>query len=256
MLDHLSYSSISTYLMCPRAWRYRYIDQVTVPTGTALVFGKAFHETVEAHVAGSTTGDALVNRWAEHWETARAGAGEIAWGEETPESLYNLGLTLLSNADVQQMVNALTPLREDDTVHIEDYIELRVPGVPIPIIGYIDIITADGVPGDFKTSSRRWYANRAESELQPAFYLAALNQNGYLRNPERKFRHYVFVKTQTPQAQVLETTRTAGDLLFVQALARNVWDAIQQAAFPMNPTTWKCSPKWCEYWGLCRGRYT
>ena len=49
-LDHLSYSSISTWLMCPRSWKYRYLDRVPVPTSPALMFGSAFHNTVEEYL--------------------------------------------------------------------------------------------------------------------------------------------------------------------------------------------------------------
>jgi hypothetical protein len=33
------------------------------------------------------------------------------------------------------------------------------------------------------------------------------------------------------------------------------WRGIEAGVYPMNPSTWKCSPKYCEYWPLCRGRY-
>ncbi len=51
-LDHLSYSSVCTYLMCGQCWKKRYVDKIPAPTSPSLVFGGAFHETVEAYVAG------------------------------------------------------------------------------------------------------------------------------------------------------------------------------------------------------------
>lgn len=264
-LDHLSYSSISAYQMCPRSWFYRYVEKTPVKTSTALVFGSAFHDAIEDYVRQRAIGTHAEDKapekplaacWEQAWsaQIERNGADNIDWGEDTPEALSNQGLAMLSAEEVIQTLNGLAPLVDDD-IHIEDRITLTVPGVPIPIIGYIDIITSDGVPGDFKTSSRKWYSDRADGEMQPVFYLAALNQAGYTRNPERRFRHYVFVKTKTPQMQVIETTRTAGELLWLLDMVRSVWDGIAAEVYPMNPTSWKCSPKWCEYWGMCRGKY-
>lgn len=255
MLNHLSYSSISTYLMCPRSWRFHYIERVEVPTATALVFGSAMHHTIEEHIKTHTATDRvpLVERWSWNWQAQLESNPQIAWGDDTPEGLSNEGVRILSDPDIAGLVDALQPLI-DDKVHIEDYVELRVPGVPISIIGYIDIIEADGVPGDFKTSSKSWNHDRAQGEMQPAFYLAALNQNGYSLNPDLRFRHYIFVKTKTPKVQVIETQRTAGELLWLTKLIREVYEGINAQVFPPNPLTWKCSERWCEYWGMCRGK--
>lgn len=257
-IDHLSYSSIHTYQMCPRSWRYRYLDQVPTKTAAALTFGSAFHNAIEAYLREEPDNrKAPARYWSEHWTAAveKDGLENIDWRDETPESMENLGISMFASTDVQETLMEIEPLRDEARVHIEDYITLAVPGVPIPIVGYIDIITADGVPGDFKTSSRRWWSNRAEQEMQPVFYLAALNQNGYDLNPDGLFRHYVFTKTKSPTAQVLESSRGSGDLLWLLDMIESTWNAIKKGAFPMNPDTWKCSEKWCEFWPICRGRY-
>ena len=45
--EHLSYSSISTYLMCPKSWEYRYLIKPDAPTSANLIFGSAFHNAIE-----------------------------------------------------------------------------------------------------------------------------------------------------------------------------------------------------------------
>ena len=253
-LDHLSYSSISTYQMCPRSWRLHYIDKVPTLTAAALVFGSAFHNCIEAYLKGGGSPEEL---WPHRWnaQIEQNNADNIEWADETPESLFNLGLSMLTAKEVIEPLSTIRAMVSDDGPAIERYITLSVPGVPIPVVGYIDIITEDGVPGDFKTSSRRWSDSRGADEMQPVFYLAALNQAGYDRNPERHFRYYVFTKTRKPELQIIETTRTAGELLWLLDMIRSVWESIDAGAFPMNPGSWKCSPKWCGYWSVCRGRY-
>jgi len=257
MIDHLSYSSISTYLMCPRSWRFRYLDKVEAPTSPALIFGSAFHEAIEGHIADRHTapGISLIDRWETAWSTQLESKGNnVAWGKDSTESLHDLGHAMLSDPGVQGVIEAIRPVMHKGQALIEEKVELRVPGVPMPVIGYVDVIEEGGVPADFKTSARSWSQNRAHEELQATFYLAALNQMQTPLNLDMRFRYYVFVKNaRRPQVEIRDTQRTAADLFWLFGLIRDVWGSIEAGAFPPNPNTWKCSPKWCEYWEVCRG---
>jgi len=253
-IDHLSYSSISTYQMCPRSWRFHYLDKVQTPTSPALIFGSAFHDTVEDYIKTGFAGSAeepLINHWQRNW-TAQLEDRDVCWDGDTPEEMCNLGVRMFSDPDTIALVDALQPMVLEEQVQIERYIELQVPGVPIPIVGYIDLIEADGIPADFKTSGRSWNQDQADGELQPVFYLAAQNQAGYTLNCGL-FRHYVFVKTKKPQIQIWESYRTIGQMFWLFGLIKETWEAISAGAFPPNTTTFKCSPRYCEYWGICRG---
>jgi len=258
-VSSLSYSSVSAYLICGRYWKYRYLDKVSATVAPALVFGSAFHNTVEAYirnVAQSGQSAGLVEIWEDEWPAVLEKEGDrIAWADGSPDALLAEGTRILQALEVVQVVDAVTPLVDPDgRVHIEDFVKMEIPGVPVPIVGYIDIIDSDGVPGDFKTASRRWSEKNALNELQPLFYLAALEQVGHRSNPEMRFRHYVFAKTDPAEAQVIETRRTRGELQFLFDLIREVWKGIAARVFPPNPRTWKCSPEYCEYWGICRGK--
>ena len=267
-LDHLSYSSISTWQMCGASWKFRYIDKPAGLTSTALVFGSAFHNAVENFLARQVEGSekvSLLDCWHEAWKNEstrmdpetdeRKPREDVNWDLETPESLCNEGVRILGHPDIQQGILSIKPLiRADFSPAIETKIELKVPGVPIPIIGYIDIIAADCVPGDFKTSSRSWSADKAEDEIQTLFYLAALNQAGF-EVKDWRFRHYIFVKTKTPQFQVFEHRHNPTQLMWLFKMIGEVWRAIEAGVYPPNPGSWKCSPKYCEYWALCRGKY-
>jgi len=254
MVDHLSYSSTQTYLSCPRSWRFHYLDQIETPKSAALVFGSAFHNTIEERVKTTSQGDmlSLVERWQQHWTAQLKQTGEISWDGDTPEAMCNLGVRMLSDSDIAALINSLKPALEGEKPQIELSVTLIVPGVPIPVIGFVDMIEQDGVPCDFKTSARSWSQERAQTDMQPAFYLAALNQMGY-RDPELRFRHYVFLKTKKPQVQIWETQRTWRDMFYVFELVSGVWKAIESGVFIPHPGGWKCSEKYCEYWGICRG---
>ena len=56
-LNHLSYSSISTYLLCGNAWRLRYLERVAAPVSVALPMGSAFHGVIEFYIKAETEPD-------------------------------------------------------------------------------------------------------------------------------------------------------------------------------------------------------
>ncbi len=248
MVEHLSYSSISMYLDCPEAWRRKYIAGEPTRKTSALAFGSAFHGTVERMIQ-NTQYD-----WMGIWKEEFGKAFEDVTLEdgETVEQHYNEGLRILSNNDVQSVITAIKPHFDKSGAMIERKVELRVPGVP-PVIGYIDIILDDGTPADFKTSARPWTQDQANNSLQTLFYIAALNQAGMEVN--WRFKHFVFVKTKVPKVQILEHSHKPGELFFLFETIKRVWQGIEKEFYPLNPTTWRCSEKYCDFYANCKGRY-
>lgn len=251
MIEHLSYSAISLYLSCPENFRRKYIERQPTIATPALVFGSAFHNTVEQYL--TQRNEPLTDIWSRRWAHQVESELDCDWGAETPEQYHNDGIRLLSSPDVVKMIDGIRLKTDDNGPMVERKLELRVPGVPIPVIGYMDIMTADGIPGDFKTSAYQWSQDKAREELQPTFYLAALNQAGYTV-PGLRFRHYVVTKAKQPKAQVLEHQRTWDEILWLYELIQRVWNAIEKEVYPLNPSSWLCSPKYCSFWSDCRGR--
>lgn len=256
-IQYLSYSSINLYLTCGEAWRRKYIAKEPQVSTPSLVVGSAIHNTIEDYIKVKTTegiAAPLVDLWSGyHWAKALEAQPDVEWGADLPEQHYNEGLRLLANPELQQMVNRLTPKQDESGLWIERKVELRVPGVPIPIIGYIDIVTNDGVPGDFKTSAQMWTQDEARDELQPLFYLAALNQLGHTV-PGLRFRHYVMTKAKQPKVQMLETQHTWDSIFWLYDLITHVWEAIENEVYVPNPHAWLCGPKYCAAWSKCRGK--
>lgn len=250
MIDHLSYSSISLYLDCPEAWRRRYIAKEPSAPTPALAFGSAFHGAVEAQL---TTGQKAVDAWPAAWAAALE-RDAVDWGFDTPETHFNEGIRLLSNGGVAQAIDGLAARADETGPMVERKVSLSVPGVPVPIIGYIDFIAREGIPCDLKTASRAWTEAKATDSLQGLFYLAALNQAGMNFHGWR-FRHVVFVKTKEPKVQVLENVHKPAELFFLFRVVSEVWKGIEREVFPLNPGSWKCGPQYCDYWANCRGRY-
>jgi len=251
-LEHLSYSSINSYLLCGHAWRLRYVDRVETPILPALLVGSAFHDAIESYISGQIPD--LENAFEQSWGKQLERGQTVAWDAETPESYKSDGLRLVRAKPVKALADTLRQNFDPETCYIEKRVELKVPGVPVPVVGYIDIITHDGIPGDFKTAVRMWSDSKSGGELQPLFYLAALSQEGQ-RVPGWTFRHYVISKGQYPDAKTFEVQHKPGELFWLFEMLKAAWQGIEANIFPMNPSAWKCSQQYCEYWSMCRGKW-
>ena len=249
-INHLSYSSITVYLDCPENWRRKYIAKEPTQSSPALVFGSAFHGTIEKLVVNPDLEP--LSMWGEAWGKALEGQ-QVFWGSDTPDEIYNDGVRMFSDRALLEEVYKIKPGKDESGPKIERKVELRVPGVPVPVIGYIDVILEDGTPADFKTSARSWSDDKAQDSLQSLFYLAALNQSGV--NINWKFQHIIFVKTKVPKVQIIEHSHKPGELFFLFEIIKRVWEGITRNVYPLNPTTWKCNPKYCDFYADCRGKY-
>lgn len=249
-LQHLSYSSITMFLDCPEAWYRKYIAKEPTFSNPNLIFGSAFHGTIEDHLAGK--GD-LLSLWSKNWEKS-AHDESVQWGLDTPEQHFNEGVRMFSNQGIVDSIKSIKPAIDKDGPKIEQKVTLNVPGVPIPVIGYIDCILQNGIPADFKTSKASWSDAKASDSLQSLFYLAALNQAGDTSH-NWAFTHFIFVKTKDPKFQKLEHHHKPSELFFLFEIILRVWKAIEREDFVINPTTWRCDPKYCDFYSKCRGRY-
>ena len=254
MARHLSTSSISAYIMCPRRWMLRYVEKVETKMGVALIFGSAFHGAVEAKIRG---GEYSEKSFGQHWETAWAKQLEergdnTRWGKTTPEAMNQLGLRMIGTESIQRAINSIVPLRDKDgKPQIETFFKCIIPGVSIPFVGYIDVIEKSGLPADFKTAKGLWKTEKARIELQPAYYVYGMRRNDFVLPEPVDFTYYVFTK-QAPKAQVVKTPVTRERIQWALEIARNVWHRIEAKAFtPASTMGWWCSEKWCDYWKEC-----
>lgn len=126
---------------------------------------------------------------------------------------------------------------------------LPVPGLSVPLVGFLDLLTEDKTIRDIKTagSSKTWTQEKANGELQATCYIWAVYQ---LIHELRPFE-YVILHTG-PDApvslNVIETTRTLADLEAFEALICRVHERMQLGNEAMRPT---CPKGWCNHPEQC-----
>ena len=142
-LPHLSASSIGMLYRCPRQFRHRYLLGEKERPGESIVIGSFFHETlnwnyaqkVESHVdqpladAVQYLQDVAVPKVLEE----SGGEGWVKW--DPGSSLDN------ARGDAHRITGAYyhTVVPRIQPVKTEERFEIQIPGVEVPVIGYIDI---------------------------------------------------------------------------------------------------------------------
>lgn len=154
--DHLSPSSLKMYMRCREQWRRRYLLGQKERPGAALVWGTAHNfALVETNFAQKiTTGEDLPVAdvelaFAEGFDQRverDGGEGEIAW-DQKPGVMKDKGVALAAAYHTQVSASV-------QPVTVEESFSLELPGVPVPVIGYMDV-TEPGRTIDLKTGSKR-----------------------------------------------------------------------------------------------------
>lgn len=197
-LKHISYSSLDQFHRCPRCWFLKYQYGYQMPSSEALELGSAVHKAVEFY--HKTDGKPIVPEM-EHYLKAYT-------------EVYNKN----------DMVGA----------ELEKYFEVEVEHpfddckLPIPMVGYIDLIHGDEIH-DLKTSSRRYYEADIDQKYQPLIYSYAYRK---LYGKPNRFFYDVIVKNKTPKLQVVEVPITQERIDAMLLWVFEMWDKINEMEMP------------------------
>ncbi len=239
---HLSVSQLSSWLMCPRKWRFQYLDKLPWPTVPAsLVFGSAIHGALgafhEARLEGQTADlDELIAAFQEIWQAETKPIQMKP--SETAEGFVELAQRLLSLF--------LEEVQPAEVLAVEEAFRIRVAdGLP-PLIGFIDLIERRGdrvVIVEYKTAAQRFSAQRVHDDLQiSAYAMAGLEMDlpGVKGLDDLDLEFHVLLKTKTPVVDRRPAPRTASQLKEFKETAVDIYRAIEAGVFPRN-RGWQCS---------------
>jgi len=249
---HLSVSSISEYIDCSQAYYFNRVrglrDEYMADN---LLLGSCIHTVLEQfHIAkgeGITEDiDVWLTLFEETWLSMVQNCEKpIRFSKgHTMESLLSLGKSLL-HTYITNLPN--------DTFHVlatELAFQMRIPGVPIPIIGVFDLVEQDEsghiIITDFKTSSKAY--SRTDIDKSLTVYYMAAKQYGYNDN-EILLRFDCLIKTRQPKFEQYYTIRTEDDESRTIKKIQQVWDGIQKEVYIPNDTGWKCG--YCAFKNQC-----
>jgi len=182
-------------------------------------------------------------------EIAKRAAGEevVLDENQTPEGLKDQGI-----AAIKTHHKEIAPLVEPQFVEEKRTVALGGENFAYDLTGVLDVVdTADTVI-DNKLLGKTPNQADLDKDIQLSTY--SLLYRLWQRKAESKLRLDIVVKNKLPKAVQLETQRSREGLRMHLNTMGHIAKAIEAEAFPMNPTGWWCSPKFCGYWSRCMGK--
>lgn len=263
VLDHLSWSGITTYAACPRKFYYRYIVQATeefIPA--SLAFGGAFHRAVElihqARIEGAPIPgiDALLAGYDGAWQEDTERAPEVVHAKDEDSNLLRETAQRMLAAYRDHIVATSEQSGGVQIIAIEHAERFRLLADIPPIEMRLDLLelTRDGdlIVTDIKTSRSRWNDTKIKEAL-PQLVLYANGLMPLLRDLGAKRivpRFVVVSKAKTPLIQTLQPQASQDDVDRLKRQVAEVWEGIQKHPF-MQRTSWQCAQ--CPYKRRCLG---
>ena len=250
---HLSASSVGDYIDCGLLYRFSRIDKLKPEfKSDAVEFGSAIHFTLAEFNHNRKGGRKLSikevqNIFEGYWRDMAQSNPEIRYSEgKDYETLLREGKELLT------VWYDRLPENEFKVIEVERPFLLTLPGLPVPIIGYIDLIEEDEsgtiIVTDSKTSGRSYSTEEVDRNLQLTIYHLAAKAMGY-RDREILLKFDCLIKTKKPKFEPLYTSRREIEERRAIKKIQEVWKGIQKGIFIPNDSHWKC--KNCGYKKHC-----
>ena len=197
---HLSASSLGT-MRCLEMWRKVYLVGEREAPGGALLWGRAdqtaatvnYEQKIASHVdlPVSDVEDAFASALDEAIDEC-GGAGEVNWKDSSPADTLDRGVALAAAYHVQAAPRV-------QPVATEERFELQVPGVPVPVIGFMDVIAGyqiDVLPDVFpERVIERKTAAKMSRKITPGWRLQTMIYQAAKGLP---VDIHLSVKTKTP----------------------------------------------------------
>lgn len=251
-LTHLSASSISQYLRCPRQWAIVKILGIKAPPDGGLVSGSAMHKGAEHGMRAKMETGKNPNV-AEVADVARddAVAGierALAQAEETGLREHLTGDGLVPAAVIDKAARLAGVWAEKaapacEPVAVEEEFDAEISGVRVT--GRLDVIEESRAIRDWKTSGKTPPPADVASTVQTEMYAAATGRPVNYTYFIDQLRGVKVVTIEVPSEDLARASRLAADTVAGVAVG------IAAGSFPRKRDGWHCSARWCAFHRGC-----
>lgn len=257
-IPHLSCSSINDYIDCGLLYKLGRIDKFQPEfKPDAMEFGSAIHKVLEEFYQARMIGEEISIKeihesFDKHWGNIADGNSMIQYTEGK-----DFKTILLEGKELLSAFYHKLPKDKFKVLAIEEAFSFNLPGIPVAIIGAMDLLESDGagtiIITDFKTSARAYSNDEVDRNFQLTLYQMAAKACGY-GDQEILLRFDCLIKTKTPKFEQYYTTRSETDEKRAIKKIVEVWKGISKGIFIPNDSTsnWKCKgcalKKYCDEW--------
>lgn len=256
-----SNSQYNSWLICGKAYEFKYVQQIATPDYASTSRGNAVHSGVEHMLrAKMAKTPATVEEGLEVVSKTfdEKAKGVLDWGDEEPGKVKDTAIKLFKTYTTYG-------LPKINPVAIEDGFAKRIGDVPM--VGWIDLVDeqpAIQVPGmtaedaalaprrlitaDLKTSKAKW--SDKEVALDPQLTLYSHVKGTPAVRIDQLIDH-----KKAPTFLQAESTRTPKDVEILVEHVNQVAEFVRKGVFPMTEIdNWACNKDHCSFYHLCRGK--
>ncbi len=258
MKPQLHISALNTLQTCGEQFRLRYLERIPSPPSPSMLIGTGVDVGVTSNLRSVI--DTGVPLPKEQVLDSASDAVNAAW-DEGVHLLEELEDGLTEGEAKGMAVDSavrLSRLHYDEhaptlrPTHVQESWTLEVAGLPVDLVGTMDIREGLDSIRDTKTKKATPPANQADISLQLTMYAMAVYA-AHKVLPGQVALDYL-VRTKTPKLAVRVSTRTREDFQPLIDRIGAATRAMESGIFmPANPDDWHCSAKYCAYFsGICR----
>ena len=222
-VKYISASQIDMFLSCPLAYKYIYVDNAKrMPANAYMEYGSAIHEALAFNFKQKIKSRKdLPIKDVRHVFTNYFVKKVQELPTYTEEWLLRT-LTLQGEEMISQYMEQLAPKYQP--ILVEEKFEISLKTYPITIMGYIDLITEDGIIIDHKTAwtttRQKWTQKFVDDHRQLTMYDLAFRK--IYNKPPKALRIDVLKRLKGwPRFASLDSHRSDTEILaLVQLMAR------------------------------------
>lgn len=250
-LPYISPSSIKSYLTCSLKYYFEKVLRLERPTSPSLHLGKAVHEGVRRfHLSiwreEGLSHDQIVASYHDAFDLQQA-ADEVTFKDADQREASRATGERVVRAYLESEAATVTGKPAGVEVRLEE----RIPGLPAPLHGIIDLVRPGNVPVDFKTAAATPSDLELESflhEIQLVHYAVMLEEA--TGEPVTGMELIWLVKTKTPKViRHVMPPPTTPQIERFRALADIFAEGVWSERFHPQPGM-HCG--WCAYRRECR----
>lgn len=197
-IRHLSATSLGVLMTCPEQYRLRYLLHLPERLNTPKLVGSAMHEALadnwrwKLQKGEDLQEDVAWTRFQGAWDSIIDKEGEPEW-REPPQQLQQTS-RLMVGSYMQEIAPTIHPQAT------EQWFSERVPGIPVPVVGVIDLETRSLIR-EVKTTAQK------QTKPKPTWRVQARIYQLMTRKP---VEHQIVTRQKTPK---LYTSATESGLL-------------------------------------------
>jgi len=237
--DYISASQIGTFMACPLAYKYIYVDGAQrMPPNVYMSYGTAMHAALAFNYEQK-----IKSRKDLHVHEVET-KFLLVFNQECQENNYSEDLSkfyLPAENTLYYYMKEVAP--KIQPTHVEYKFEIKLKHFPITIMGYIDLITEDGDIRDHKTAGKSWKSQYTPSKLrnniQATMYAAAYRK--LFKKPEKGIFFDVLPRHES-MMYPKETQRTEAQIMSLLNSAASIESIVKLGVFVPNHNSCSTCP--------------